>query len=127
MSREFTSVLAGDMRAFIEFKHAAGVAFVGGQYLLGRLDAYLTATGAQGLTKDAVEGFIADYDGDRVGADRSYFSYLRGFAKFMRIRGLEAYELDPVFNRSKEPVNLFVYGVVGRDYPKYVCCFGRDV
>ncbi len=26
-----------------------------------------------------------------------------------------------------EPVNLFVYGVVGRDYPKYVCCFGRDV
>ena len=80
MSREFTSVLAGDMRAFIEFKHAAGVAFVGGQYLLGRLDAYLTATGAQGLTKDAVEGFIADYDGDRVGADRSYFSYLRGFA-----------------------------------------------
>ena len=101
MSREFTSVLASDMRAFIEFKHAAGVAFVGGQYLLGRLDAYLTATGAQGLTKDAVEGFIADYDGDRVGADRSYFSYLRGFAKFMRIRGLEAYELDPVFNRSK--------------------------
>ena len=28
---------------------------------------------------------------------------------------------------EQEPVNLFVYGVVGRDYPKYVCCFGRDV
>ena len=31
------------------------------------------------------------------------------------------------FVKDLEPVNLFVYGVVGRDYPKYVCCFGRDV
>ena len=101
MTREFTSALASDMRGFIEFKHAGGVAFKGGEYLLSRLDFYLTATGATGLTKDAVEGFVVDYDGDRPNADRSYFSYLRGLARFMHTRGLEAYELAAVFNRNK--------------------------
>ena len=38
--------------------------------------------------------------------------------------GMSGTLCGPVVN---EPVNLFVYGVVGRDYPKYVCCFGRDV
>lgn len=101
MTREFTSTLASDMRAFIDFKHAGGVAFKDGEYLLSRLDVYLTATGANGLTKDAVEGFVVDYEGERPDADRCYFSYLRGLARFMHTRGLQAYELAAVFNRNK--------------------------
>jgi len=101
MNRQFTSVLASDMAAFIEFKHAAGISFAGGEYLMGRLDTYLTATNAQGLTKQAVEGFVITYDGDRPQADRSYFSYLRGLARFMKIRGRDAYELASAFQRNK--------------------------
>lgn len=115
MTREFTSALASHMRAFIEFKHAGGVEFKGGEYLLSRLDAYLTATGAPGLTKDAVEGFVAHYDGDSPDADRSYFSYLRGLARFMRTRGLEAYELALVFSRNKPRPPTYLLSSAGID------------
>ncbi|MEZ5087225.1 MAG: hypothetical protein R2722_13585 [Tessaracoccus sp.] len=53
------------------------------------------------MTGDAVEGFVAHYDGDSPDADRSYFSHLRGLARFMRTRGLEAYELARYSSRNK--------------------------
>jgi integrase len=87
MTGLFTSAMATDMAAFIEFKRSMGVAFTGGEYCLRRFDAYCTLHGFTGLTREALEGFVADHEADKSAADRSWLSYLRGFARWLQAHG----------------------------------------
>jgi len=87
MNYQYTSLLADSIAGFIQFKHALGVRFDGGEYMMRRLDQYCSAHQATGLTRDVVEGFVADYESGKDLPDRSGLSYLRGFARFLQTSG----------------------------------------
>jgi len=87
MTGLFVSGLAADLVAFIEFKHALGVTFTGGEYHLRRLDGYCARHRVNRLTRDVVEGFVRECEADNPSPDRTGLSYLRSFARFLQARG----------------------------------------
>jgi len=102
MSYQFTSPLADSITAFIHFKHALGVRFDGGEYMMARLDQYCSTHPVTGLTRDTVEGFVADYESGKQLPDRSGLSYLRGFARFLQTRGqADAYVLTSQYGQVR--------------------------
>jgi len=94
----FTSAMADSIAAFIEFKHAMGVDFKDGEYILRRFDAFADKTGATVLNRPTVEGFICDHD--RTGSDRHHLSCLRGFARFLQANGHDAHVISSAATSS---------------------------
>lgn len=103
MINVFTSPLANDIRAFIEFKHATGVAFTDGEHIMRKFDHYAASTGSTSLTRNTVEGFISVFESGKPHPNRHYLSYLRGFAVFCQACGhQDAHVVSPVFT-SHQP------------------------
>jgi len=55
MNRAFSSALAAELAAFIDFKHKIGVTFTTGEYYLWRLDEYCVHRGVTALTRAVSE------------------------------------------------------------------------
>jgi len=129
MTASFAGPLAADLAAFVEFKRSLGVAFAGGEYCLRRFDAYCAAHAVTGLTREAVEGFVADHETGKPAPDRSWLSYLRGFARWLQARGdPDAYVLSDRFGRvrprptpyllSAAEIDAFFDATAEFDYPE---------
>ena len=102
MNRAFSSALAAELAAFIDFKHKIGVTFTTGEYYLWRLDEYCVHRGVTALTRAAVEGFVRDFERGNPDPDRTGLSYLRGFGRYLQARGnQDAYVLSERFGNAR--------------------------
>ncbi len=79
--------------------------------------------------KDAYSGRIVGYSMDsRMKASLAVDALNNAVARRGNVTGCIVHSDRGSQFRSRKfgPVSLFVYGVVGRDYPDNVCCFGRE-
>lgn len=83
-SPTFTSALADDLSAYIDFKARTGKTGHSRIHYLRHFDKWATHHAIGRLNRDAVEGWVLDELG-HCSTHRSWMSYIRDFGRWMRI------------------------------------------
>lgn len=102
----YSSALAPDIRKFLDFKAGVGVGGASMAWRLWDLDRWLAANGSAELDRDAAEGYVRQYLERTSAGQTSWISYLREFARWLRLNGHpDAYVLPEGYRcRSERPI-----------------------
>ena len=102
----YASALAPDMRAFLEFKAGVGVDGEAIAWNMWDLDRWCSANGVTELDRAAAEAYFRQRVGRTSTRQTSWVSYIREFARWLRLNGhVNAYVLPGDYRcRSERPI-----------------------
>jgi integrase len=94
----YSSAIASNIKAFIEFKASVGIASNSRNWTLFDFDRWCIANNTESLDKNAVEGWVTERKSKTSSDHLSWMSHIRELGRFMRANGHpDAYVLSDEF------------------------------
>ncbi|MEE8722937.1 MAG: tyrosine-type recombinase/integrase [Eggerthellaceae bacterium] len=88
---DFSSGLADEIWAFLEFKRACGIQGGDRDWITRDMDRYFSRIGADAVSREAVEGYINHRIETAQPKTRNWICYVRNFTKWAALEGLGSY------------------------------------